>query len=141
MQNRGVEQSARWLAQAKEDLKWADYLAEAGGYHIACFLAQQVGEKAIKAFLYAQGMEIVLGHSIGRLATDAARYHGDFQNMTRKWSILDTYYIPTRYPNGLPDGIPADAYNSEAARGALSLASEIVAYVEGLLSSPGKIRS
>lgn len=140
MRNRGVEQGARWLAQAREDLRWANYLAEAGGYHIVCFLAQQVGEKAIKAFLYAQGLEIVLGHSIARLASDAARHHGDFQNMTRKWAILDTYYLPTRYPNGLPDGIPADAYNREAARGALTLASEIVDYVEDLLSSPEKIR-
>lgn len=35
-----------------EDLKWAKDLAERGGYHIACFLSQQVGEKALKAFLY-----------------------------------------------------------------------------------------
>jgi len=41
----------RWLEQASEDLKWAKDLAERGGYHIACFLAQQIGEKALKAFL------------------------------------------------------------------------------------------
>ncbi len=36
-----------------EDFRWADHLAVQGGYHIACFLAQQVGGKALKAFLYA----------------------------------------------------------------------------------------
>ena len=52
-----------------------DRLAERGGYHIACFWAQQVGEKAIKAFLYAKGNEIVIGHSIERLCRDAP-HHG-----------------------------------------------------------------
>ena len=27
--------------------------------------------------------------------------------------IFDTYYIPTKYPNGLPDGIPAEVYTEE----------------------------
>jgi HEPN domain-containing protein len=42
------------LEQAAEDLRWAKDLAERGGYHIACFLAQQVGEKALKGFLRAR---------------------------------------------------------------------------------------
>ncbi len=33
----------RFLYQAREDLRWAEDLAQRGGYHIACFLAQQVG--------------------------------------------------------------------------------------------------
>ena len=45
----------RWLEQAQEDLHWAQHLARQGAYHLACFLAQQVTEKALKAFLYAQG--------------------------------------------------------------------------------------
>ncbi|MGQ9631116.1 MAG: HEPN domain-containing protein [bacterium] len=62
----------RWLEQAEVDLKWAGDLAERGGYHIACFLAQQVAEKAIKGFLYYQGLEIVVGHSIERLCDQAS---------------------------------------------------------------------
>ena len=65
------ETGRRWLEQATEDLRWADHLAVQGGYHIACFLAQQLGEKALKAFLYAAGEEIVLGHSVGRLCAEA----------------------------------------------------------------------
>ena len=67
-----LEEGRRWLEQAAEDLRWADDLAERGGYHIACFLAQQVGEKALKAFLYAMGEELVLGHSVERLCGEAA---------------------------------------------------------------------
>jgi HEPN domain-containing protein len=46
-----IEEGKRWLEQASEDLKWSRDLAKRGGYHISCFLAQQVGEKALKAFL------------------------------------------------------------------------------------------
>ena len=63
MRRSPLEEGRRWLAQAEEDLKWVRDLANRGGYHLACFLAQQTGEKAMKAFLYAQGEEVVLGHS------------------------------------------------------------------------------
>ena len=74
MRRSPFEEGMRWLEQANEDLRWTQDLAERGGYHIACFLAQQVGEKALKAFLYAQGEEIVLGHSIERLCHQAAEW-------------------------------------------------------------------
>jgi HEPN domain-containing protein len=123
----------RWLAQAIEDLRWAKHLAESGGWHIACFLAQQVAEKAIKAFLYAQGEEIVIGHSVERLCAAAAQYQPEFADKVRRWSLLDGYYIPTRYPNGLPDGIPANVFTQEAAQSAVALAEEVVVWVRGLL--------
>jgi HEPN domain-containing protein len=123
----------RWLAQAVEDLRWAKYLAESGGWHIVCFLAQQVAEKAIKAFLYARGEEIVVGHSVERLCAAAAQYQPGFAERVRRWSLLDGYYIPTRYPNGLPDGIPANVFTQEAAQSAVAQAEEVVAYVKELL--------
>jgi HEPN domain-containing protein len=89
-----------------------------------------VAEKALKAFLYACGEEIVLGHSLERLCAGAAAFEGAFREKARRWSILDAYYIPTRYPNGLPDGIPADLYTEDAANGAVSLWRETVEFVE-----------
>lgn len=73
MRKTPIEEVRRWLDQAREDLKWARRLAEEGGYHLACFLAQQVVEKALKAFLYAQGESVVLGHS-STLGERAAQY-------------------------------------------------------------------
>ncbi len=134
MRKGALEEGRRWLEQAEEDLKWARDLAERGGYHIACFLAQQVGEKALKAFLYAQGEEIVLGHSIERLCRSAARWEGLFDERVKRWAILDGYYVPTRYPNSLPDSIPARVYTQDAAREAVRLAEEIVTQVQKLLS-------
>lgn len=129
MRTEPLEEGRRWLRQAKEDFHWADHLAGEGAYHLACFLAQQVSEKALKAFLYAQGEEIVLGHSVERLCAAASRFDPAFRAKGRSWSILDGYYVPTRYPNGLPDGIPADVYTDAAAADAVRLAGEVVAFV------------
>jgi HEPN domain-containing protein len=138
MRKSPLEEGRRWLSQAAEDLKWAKHLAEEGGWHIACFLSQQVAEKALKAFLYAQGEEIVIGHSVARLGATAAGYQAGFTDRVKRWGLLDGYYIPTRYPNGLPDGIPAEVYNREAALGAVALAEEAVGYVGQLLEQPPK---
>lgn len=85
----------RWLEQAIEDLRWAKDIAERGGYHIACFLAQQVGEKALNAFLYAKGEDIVLGHSIERLCSYASRYDHSFIEKVKEWArcVLCYYQI------------------------------------------------
>lgn len=133
MRRSPLEEGARWLDQAKEDLRWARHLLQEGGYYLACFLAQQVAEKAIKAFLYAQGEEVVIGHSVRRLTEEAAAWNSAFSDRTARWGILDTYYIPTRYPNGLPDGTPAQVYTREIASEAVNLAEEVVAFVAGCL--------
>ncbi len=133
MRNPPRDEGLRWLRQAQEDLHWCRHLAEHGAFHLACFLSQQVAEKALKAFLYAQGEEIVLGHSVERLLAAAARFEPEFRTRGRRWSLLDGYYIPTRYPNGLPDGIPADVFTHEAAYDAVELAQDAVSFVESLL--------
>ena len=135
MRGSPAEEGRRWLEQAQEDLRWAEDLAQRGGYHIACFLAQQVGEKALKAFLYAMGEELVLGHSVERLCSGAARHDSGFREKARRWSILDGHYVTTRYPNSLPDSIPARVYTEDAAKEAVRLAREIVTDISERLTS------
>jgi HEPN domain-containing protein len=127
---RDLNEGRRWLEQATEDLKWARLLLKEGGYHLVCFLAQQVAEKALKALLYAQGEEIVLGHSVERLGVQASLYVPEIKKESARWAVLDGYYVSTRYPNSLPGSIPARVYQKDAAQGALQLAQEVVAFVE-----------
>ena len=92
MRNEPLEEGRRWLWQAQEDLHWARHLAQEGAYHLACFLSQQVAEKALKAFLYAQGEELVIGRSVERLCA-AAR--------GPSWTATTSPpAIPTDYPAG-----------------------------------------
>jgi HEPN domain-containing protein len=128
-----IDEGRRWLEQALEDLKWARDLAERGGYYIACFLAQQVGEKALKAFLYAKGEEIVLGNSIERLCNLCSKYNAEFSERVKRSAILDAHYVTTRYPNSIPDSIPARIYTKKAAKEAVELAEEIVEFVKTTL--------
>jgi HEPN domain-containing protein len=98
----------RWLLQARQDLDDADYNLKGKRYHLVCFLSQQAGEKALKALLYAKGEEIVLGHSVAKLLKSAIRYDTGLAAI-KDTAGLDKYYIPTRYPNGLPGGVPYEA--------------------------------
>lgn len=63
----------RWLAQAENDLRFAELAARERFFAQACFNSQQAAEKALKAFLYARGAEEAMGHSAADLATERAR--------------------------------------------------------------------
>jgi HEPN domain-containing protein len=115
------------------DLGWTEHLLEEGAYHLACFLSQQVAEKALKAYLYAQGEDPVTGHSVRRLGQRCGEYDASLGAAAAQWSILDSFYIPTRYPNGLPDDIPANVYDADTASRAATLAARAVEEVAGRL--------
>lgn len=48
-------------------------------------------------------------------------------------SKLDRFYIPTRYPNGLPDLTPDKAYFEEDASAAIELSEQLVERVRPLI--------
>jgi HEPN domain-containing protein len=106
-----MTEAERWLEQARRDLGDARYAAAGSRWNLACFLAQQAAEKALKAYLFSRGAEAVWGHSVAELCQDAAAHDAEFEAIRAEAAALDQYYIPTRYPNGLPGGIPADAYS------------------------------
>jgi len=126
-------EALRWLQQSEEDLDAAKYNFEGGKYYLVCFLAQQIAEKALKALIYFQGEEIVIGHSVAMLAERVRNYGIAIDELADEISVLDGYYIPTRYPNGLPDGIPARVYNGNSAENALRLAEKTVEFASKII--------
>jgi len=131
------EEGRSWLEQAQADLAAAEWLLEGKHYHAACFWAQQVAEKALKAFLYLQGERYIVEHSIYRLGQTCAEHDPSFAQLVRKLGALDRFYIPTRYPNGLPlGGVPAQTYGPDDAQMALTLAKQALRVVEVLFASP-----
>lgn len=123
-------EAERWLKQAEYDLRAAEHNANGAFYSVACFNAQQAAEKSLKAFLYAQGERVVLGHSAGELCRRCGEYEESFANLIGLASKLDRFYVPTRYPNVLPGGIPAEVYDEEDAAEAIASASQILAMVK-----------
>lgn len=130
MKRDAYAEGSRWLEQAEADRHGAQLLFDGESYHLACFVAQQVAEKALKAFIYAQGEELVTGHSVEALARWAAEYDQDFETLRQDIAPLDGYYIPTRYPNGLPDSIPARVYTRAVAENVLDLADQALTLVQ-----------
>ena len=128
------EEGMRWLLQARQDLDDANYNLKGKRYHLACFLSQQAAEKALKAVLYSKGEEIVLGHSVARLLKSVIRYDPDME-IIKGTAGLDKYYIPTRYPNGLPGGVPYEAFDNEDALKAIGLASQVIEYVRRIIET------
>lgn len=120
------EEAGRWLAQGRADLADAEYNREGGRHNVACFLAHQAAEKALKAFLFLDPEDEPWGHSIRNLCVQAAARDAEFGALERRVAPLDQYYIPTRYPNGLPGGIPSEAFIREDADRAIRLAAEVV---------------
>ena len=115
----------RWLRQAESDLAYAAVGLREGFAAQVCFQCQQVCEKAVKALRYARGERVVPGHALVELAVPLevmARFREEL-------ATLDQYYVPTRYPNGLPGGIPADVYTTAQATKAVGIARRIVAVV------------
>lgn len=109
MKNTPLSESQRWLTQAEEEYKDAERLFDQKRFYLALFLAQQSAEKALKAFIYVQEEEPVFTHSVAELLNIAIDLDSDFSSL-RNAKRLDDYYIPTRYPNGLPGEVPALYY-------------------------------
>ncbi len=136
MKRKPLEEGRRWLEQASADRHGAQLLFDGASYHLACFIGQQVAEKALKAYLYAQGEEIVIGHSVEALCRRAAEYDADFEALHEIVAPLDGYYVATRYPNGLPDSIPARVYTRPVAEEVLHLCDQALDLVRRKLE-PG----
>jgi len=123
-------EARRWLLQAEQDLDDAEFNLSGKRYNVACFLAQQSAEKALKAYLFSKGAEEVWGHSVAELCKDAQTFDSEFIQLETKAAPLDKYYIPTRYPNALPGGIPSKAFDENDAKNAICLAKEVIDFVK-----------
>ena len=123
-------EGARWMRQAEKDLEDAKFLQEGKRYNMVCFMGQQAGEKAVKAYLYHQGVEDVWGHSLADLCEDAKLLNKMFDVIKSQASLLDKYHDLTRYPHLLPGGIPTEAYDEVDGERAIHVAGEIISFVK-----------
>jgi HEPN domain-containing protein len=124
-------EARRWLDQAANDLAFAELGVREGFFAQACFICQQAGEKALKSLHYGRGGRVVLGRSLVELLDGLLSERPDLAELRDAARQLDQYYIPTRYPNGLPGGIPSEAFTSKQATEAVSFARQFIARARG----------
>jgi HEPN domain-containing protein len=130
MKLEAMAEGRRWLLQGEQDLNDGEFNLSGKRYNVTCFLAQQSAEKALRAYLFSKGAEEVWGHSVAELCKDAQTFDPAFSQLDPKASPLDKYYIPTRYPNALPGGIPSKAFDENDAKNAIRLTKEVIDFVK-----------
>jgi HEPN domain-containing protein len=108
-----------WYLQGAKDSKTAEKNAAASDFEVSCFLFHQAAEKILKAYLCLHGERALVGHSNVRLAGRCAEYDQRFVELAESCSLLDLFYIPTRYPYAWPDGVPYQRFNLEHAQQAM----------------------
>ena len=95
----------QWLARAEEDLSFAQLGFRENYLSQACFLSQQVAEKALKGFLLAKGRSFPRVHKVVDLAKLCVELAADLEPLKNDLKLLDEFYIPTRYPDAIPGGL------------------------------------
>lgn len=126
--------AADWFRQAEADLQHARHAANDRDYEWSCFAAQQAAEKAAKAAHEYLGQE-AWGHVVTELLEALKPHEPSIDDaLLDRARSLDKLYIPTRYPNGLAGGAPADFYTRPEAERAINDAEAILAVCRGMLS-------
>ena len=121
------QRSQDWIAQAARDLEQAEASARDGRHEWACFAAQQAAEKGVKGLHLHLGQE-AWGHVVARLLSElTVTVPAD---LTEKGRVLDNFYVPTRYPNGHPEGAPFEHYGPIQSGEAIRYAREILEFVD-----------
>ncbi len=121
-----------WWTQARHDLDAARGNMRLGIHDWACFMAQQGAEKALKALIQHRGGD-AWGHSVRELAGLLPETIPLPPELAEGLVLLDRYYIPTRYPNGIASGTPAETYGTKDAETAIGLSEQVLRFVEGHL--------
>ena len=120
------DRSRDWFRQAERDLSHAEKSLRDEEYEWACFAAQQAAEKALKALHLFLGQD-VWGHVLVRLLEELP--FPVPEEIREGAYVLDTYYIPTRYPTGFPEGAPFEHYHRKQAEEAIEHARKILEFV------------
>lgn len=125
--------SRDWFNQALRDLEQAEDSRQAERHEWACFAAQQSAEKAVKALHLYLGQE-AWGHAIARLLQELPTTVPVPQELVEKGRFLDNFYIPSRYPNGHPEGAPFEHYGPLQSEEAIRYAREILEFVRSQMA-------
>jgi HEPN domain-containing protein len=114
-----------WLQRAKEDLAVAQLVFQEGYFSHACFLAQQSAEKMFKGYLLKASNAYPRVHQLVDLVSLCTEIDTDFAELLDDCAVVDQYYIPTRYPNGVPGSLPDGLPGSDEAQEAIVIAKRI----------------
>lgn len=95
-----------WLFHAYQDLLAAKTLIEDSRlYEPTVFHCQQAIEKSLKAYMLYKTHRLFDGHNLTWLCKQAAMLDSGFTKWIGKSTLLNRFYIETRYPADIPTEI------------------------------------
>ena len=121
-----MERSRDRLAQARRDLEMARLDYQKACDDLACFMAYQAAEKALKAVFGARGTW-ARGDSLLRLLQELEADETLLHSARFLDQILGRYYLQSIYPNGLP-GSPVEPLDAVLAKEAINAADSILRF-------------
>lgn len=92
-----------WLKKVTEDELSARVVLKEGAPATACFLAQQMAEKLLKAVLVKHQQELPKIHDLVALASFARTALPEVERLKEDLKTLNRYYVESRYPGDFPE--------------------------------------
>jgi len=123
-----MSEASDWLGFAREDLLVAQWALSAEIYNQACFHAQQCVEKVLKAWLRHLGTLPPRTHQLSLLL--ALLPDEVLSDLRVEITLLDRFYIPTRYPDALAGALPTGLPDGTDAKEALQVATSVIRWAE-----------
>lgn len=96
-----TEYVKNWFLRAEDDLAVIEKIINEENIspNSVCFHAQQAGEKYLKGFLANHALHVRKIHSLEALITQCISIDSTFEELLESASILDQFYIESRYPD------------------------------------------
>jgi HEPN domain-containing protein len=119
----------RWMQTAEEHLRVAQHDEDGGFFSSAVLHAEQAAQCALKALLHGVGRpQEARGHGLLSLADRCARLAALSLNEEDRLALtrLARDYLPSRYPDALPQGTPMAHFGPADAEQARRTADRIV---------------
>ena len=128
--------SRDWWSQAVRNLKFAEESINGEWHEWACFAAHQAAEMAVKALYLHLGRELK-GNVVSRLLNELPGSTSIGEDLVEFAKVLDTFYIPTQYPDSHAEGAPFEHYGSLQSQGAIACATKVLEFVQRAVDSGG----
>jgi HEPN domain-containing protein len=122
-----------WFYFSKEDKKMAEAAFKEKIFNQTCFHSQQAVEKMLKGFLRARGINVPRTHFLVELVKICIEIDDVFTDLRDGCSVLDDYYIPTRYPDAIPGSLPKSLPQEKDAAEALAILKRTESFIKDRL--------
>ncbi|MDA8334645.1 MAG: HEPN domain-containing protein [Peptococcaceae bacterium] len=123
-----MQKPADWIKVAHDDLRMTELAIGEDIFGMACFHAQQAAEKTLKGFLIVNNVNYPQKHDLIRLNRLCRQIDSNFVELKSQVTLLNQFYMPSRYPDAAVGMTPEGMPTKETARKALDFAREVVEF-------------